>query len=195
MLKLGITGGIGSGKTYVARLFQHRGVPLYLCDDEAKRLMLTDEGIRAALTGLLGPEAYTASGELNKPVISRYLFADAAHAARINAIVHPVVKRDFLRWCDAREAYPLVVMESAILFEAGFRDAVDRVLLVDAPRDVRISRVRERDGLSDPQIEARMAGQMSDEKRRLLADDVLCNDGVRPLDPQIEALLSRWLLR
>lgn len=191
MLKLGITGGIGSGKTYVARLLQQRGIPLYLCDDEARRLMTTDEDVRAALVALLGANAYLPSGLLNKPYIARYLFADAAHAERINRIVHPAVKRDFQCWCGMRASEPLVALESAILFEAGFRDVVDRVLLVEAPMEVRIQRVKERDGLSDAQVESRIAGQMSDERRRILADEIIDNGGSKELVPQIDTLLLR----
>ena len=126
MISIAITGGIGSGKSYVSAMLQAEGIPIYNTDDEAKRLMLSDEGIRRDLVALLGEEVYQ-EGVLNKPLLASYLFADPAHAARINGIVHPRVKEDFLRWVNRHAEEEIVGMECAILFEAGFEDAVDGV--------------------------------------------------------------------
>ena len=116
MTRIGITGGIGSGKSYVCHLLQQRGIPVYHCDDEAKRLMQDSPVIRRQLTQLIGEQAYI-NNMLNKPAIAAFLFANAGHAARINAIVHPVVRQDFLRWAE-RQQTDIVAQESAILFEA-----------------------------------------------------------------------------
>lgn len=190
MFKLGITGGIGSGKSYVSRRLEDRQVPVYDTDTEAKRLMLTDAVIREGLVALLGPEVYQ-DGALNKPLLARYLFSDAEHARRVNALVHPRVRQDFEAWAAAREGtFAVVALESAILFEAGFEDAVDAVLLVAAPLELRIQRAMQRDGASEAQIRARVQAQMDDAEKRRRARYVVVNDGMEPLEPQLDALLE-----
>lgn len=190
MFKLGITGGIGSGKSYVSRRLEERQVPVYDTDTEAKRLMLTDAVIREGLVALLGPEVYQ-DGALNKPLLARYLFSDAEHARRVNALVHPRVRQDFEAWAAAREGTCAVVaLESAILCEAGFEDAVDAVLLVAAPLELRIQRAMQRDGASEAQVRARVQAQMDDAEKRRRARYVVVNDGVEPLEPQLDALLE-----
>lgn len=189
MVRLGVTGGIGSGKSYVLRLLAERGIPVYDSDSEAKRLMLVDAGIREGLTGLLGNDVYLPDGELNKPLISAYLFASVQNAERINAIVHPRVKAGFNRWASEQKA-PIVALESAILFESGFEDVVDFVVTVCAPIEVRMHRVQERDGATEAQVRKRMAAQMDDEEKCKRSDFVILNDGNKPLDIQIDDLLQ-----
>lgn len=189
MVRLGVTGGIGSGKSYVLRLLAERGIPAYDSDSEAKRLMLVDAGIREGLTGLLGNDVYLPDGELNKPLISAYLFASVQNAERINAIVHPRVKAGFNRWASEQKA-PIVALESAILFESGFEDVVDFVVTVCAPIEVRMHRVQERDGATEAQVRKRMAAQMDDEEKCKRSDFVILNDGNKPLDIQIDDLLQ-----
>lgn len=189
MVRLGVTGGIGSGKSYVLRLLAERGIPVYDSDSEAKRLMLVDAGIREGLTGLLGNDVYLPDGELNKPLISAYLFASVQNAERINAIVHPRVKAGFNRWASEQKA-PIVALESAILFESGFEDVVDFVVTVCAPIEVRMHRVQERDGATEAQVRKRMAAQMDDEEKCKRSDFVILNDGNKPLGIQIDDLLQ-----
>lgn len=190
-IKLGITGGIGSGKSVVARLLETMGVPVYISDLETKRLMHTDASIRHGLTELLGEEVY-ADGRLNKPMLASYLFASQEQAARVNAIVHPRVKDDFRRWTEQMSAeHSVVGMESAILLEAGFQDEVDCIIAVSAPLEVRINRAVERDRSSREQIEQRIRSQMDDEEKSRRADVVILNDGVVPLIPQVQDLLMR----
>lgn len=188
MVKFGVTGGIGSGKSYVLRLLAARGIPVYDSDTEAKRLMRTDADIRRGLEDLLGDSVYLAGGELNKPLLSAYLFANARNAGRINAIVHPRVKADFYRWAS-EQSVSCVALESAILFEAGFEDTVDFVVTVYAPMEVRIRRVQARDGLTEAQVRERMAAQSDDEEKCRRADYVIVNDGSKPLEIQIDNLL------
>lgn len=188
-IRIGITGGIGSGKSVVSRLLRLLGIPVYISDEEAKRLMATDEGIRAELVALLGGEVYR-EGTLNKALLASYLFAGPDHARRVNAIVHPRVRDDFRAWAKAHEGAGLVAMESAILYEAGFRDEVDRVVMVYAPEETRIERATRRDAASRAGVEKRIRSQMGDEEKRRLADYVLVNDGKRPLIPQVLALIS-----
>lgn len=188
-IKLGITGGIGSGKSVVCRLLQLMGVPVYSSDDETKRLMVSDEVIRSGLTSLLGPEVYQA-GALNKPLVAAYLFASAQHAATINALVHPRVKEDFLRWVHTHAACPVVAIESAILVEAGFTDVVDQVVSVEAPLETRIHRAMLRDEASREQITQRIQRQMADEERRTQAHRIIQNDDFTPLIPQVLELIA-----
>lgn len=184
----GITGGIGSGKSYVCRRLAERGFPVFYCDDEAKRLIRTDPELRLRLTEIVGPALYDDAGRLNKAVMAAYLCGGAEQAARVDAEVHPRVAREFLRWAGEQRA-PVVVMECALLFEARFDRLVDRRILVAAPRDVRLRRVMARDGVTAAQAEAWMALQMSEDERRRRADFVFVNDGVADIESEIGRML------
>lgn len=189
MVKIGITGGIGSGKSYVSRLLtEHYGIPVYNTDSEAKRLMLSDEGIRRRLTALLGKEVYKSDGTLNKPLLANYLFADSCHAGQINAIVHPQVKADFLKWADRQTGCEVVALESAILFESGFDNIVDKVVMVYAPVELRIRRVMLRDSTTEEKIRQRIVAQLDDKAKQDRSDFIIFNDGSRPLNLQLDDL-------
>ena len=190
MIRIGITGGIGSGKTYVCQLLQQRGIPVYHCDDEAKRLMTESSVIRRRLTQILGSDTYISSG-LNKPLIAQYLFADEKHAAKVNAIVHPVVRQDFLRWTNQQKNAPIVVQECALLFESGFQDTVDVTVEIYAPLALRLERATQRDHSTAEQILARMAQQMDEEEKRRRADFTILNDGTIGVEEQIDHLLNQ----
>lgn len=190
MTSIAITGGIGSGKSYVSVLLQAAGIPVYNTDNEAKRLMLSDEGIRQDLIALLGEGVYT-DGTLNKPMLASYLFAGPENAARINAIVHPRVKADFRRWMEEHEGQEIVGLECAILFEAGFEDAVDAVVTVYAPESLRVERAMKRDGATEAQIRARIAAQMDEEEKCRLSDYIIYNDGSISLENQLSALVAQ----
>lgn len=190
MIRIGITGGIGSGKTYVCQLLQQRGIPVYHCDEEAKRLMTESSVIRRRLTQILGSDAYISSG-LNKPLIAQYLFADEKHAAKVNAIVHPVVRQDFLRWTNQQKNAPIVVQECALLFESGFQDTVDVTVEIYAPLALRLERATQRDHSTAEQILARMAQQMDEEEKRRRADFTILNDGTIGVEEQIDHLLNQ----
>lgn len=196
MIKLGITGGIGSGKSYVSHLLRAKGIEVYDTDSEAKRLTLSHPQIRQELTALLGKDVYQ-NNILNKPLLANYLFACKENAQRINAIIHPRVYDDFVSWARMKEkaGASMVGMESAILFESGFNRAVDKVLFVYAPLDVRIRRAMERDKSTEEQVRVRMLAQASDEENRRKSDFLLINDGVRPLESQLEQLLQVLIQR
>ena len=189
MISIAITGGIGSGKTYVSNMFQERGVPIYNADTEAKRLMVQDEVIRKELIALIGEEVYQGT-ELNKPLLASYLFSSAEHVQQINSIVHPRVKADFVEWLKARREYAVAGIESAILFEAGFRDSVDSVIMVSAPEELRLARAMKRDGATEQQIRSRMSAQMNEDEKIKMADFVIYNDETKPLDEQISFILQ-----
>lgn len=191
-VRLGITGGIGSGKSYVAQMLQARwDVPVYDCDSEAKRLTAESDDIRTALTQLVGDHLWQ-QGQMQKPVLAAYLFASPEHAAQVNAIIHPAVRRDFLRWTDAHSRSPVVAIESAILCESGFHTLVDSILLVDAPLEVRLQRAMLRDGASRQQVMARMARQDSAQARQLARFTVI-NDGGgdQPLQACLESIVTQ----
>lgn len=186
---LGITGGIGCGKSFVSSILKEcYSIPVYDCDREAKRLMSSDDEIRGKLIGLVGEEVY--SGEvLNRKLLADFLFANADNAQCVNAIVHPAVWSDFLRWAKDQRC-PLVALESAILFECGFNAKMDYVLFVDAPEDVRLHRAMQRDSASEEQIRARMNMQHPEEYRQL-SDFIV--DNSRSDDKSLLEVLNRIL--
>lgn len=159
MIKLAITGGIGSGKSYIARqMHDLLGIPVYDCDSEAKRLNVESEVIRRGLTELVGKRAYNEDGSLNRKAVADYLFESREHADRINALVHPVVIEDFLRWAEAQNA-KVVAIETALLGESGIDKIVDKVIRVDAPLEIRIQRAMQRDDCSREKVIERINRQ------------------------------------
>lgn len=190
MICIAITGGIGSGKSYVSALLEKAGIPVYNADNESKRLTTENAEIRCGLVNLLGEEVY-AEGVLNKPMLASYLFANAENAARVNAIIHPCVKKDFKQWMEIHAESELVALESAILYESGFDDVVDTVVVVYAPKELRLKRAMLRDAASREQIEARMNAQMDDEEKCRKADFVVYNDGTFPLEEQLTSVINQ----
>lgn len=170
---IGITGGIGCGKSYVSNILRNDfGIPVYDCDKEAKRLTATSINIRQQLIHLVGSNVFNGQ-ELNKQVLADYLFKGPEQASKVNAIIHPAVQEDFKLWAS-RQQKPLVALESAILYESGFDGLVDKVIFVDAPEDVRLKRAMLRDLASEEQIRARMKMQRP-ELHRSQADFVVDN--------------------
>lgn len=165
-------------------------IPVYNADNEAKRLTVFDAGIRGELIALLGEEVYK-DGLLNKPLLASYLFSNPAHVLQINSIIHPRVRKDFTVWVERQEKCEIVGMESAILYEAGFQDTVDAVIMVYAPVELRIQRAMYRDGASEEQVRARIAAQMDDEEKRRRADFTVVNDGVQLLIPQLNRIVEQ----
>lgn len=188
-IRIGITGGIGSGKSVVSRLLEVMGIPVYISDVESKQLTATDPVIRAELCSLVGEEVFDGSG-LNKPLLASYLFSSPEHAQQVNNIIHPRVKEDFCRWTRENTNGEMVGMESAILIESGFANEVDVIVMVYAPLEVRIKRAMQRDSSSREQIVSRIQSQMCDEEKRKQAAHVIINDDDTPLIPQVLELIS-----
>lgn len=188
MRKIGITGGIGSGKSYVCRKIAQRGIPVYYTDDKAKQLMIQNSDVIHALKQLIGEDAYI-DGQLNRSRVATYMFDNAANTAKVNAIVHPAVKRDFTQWANSQQS-ELVVQECAILFESGFEATVDITVEVYAPKELRIKRACQRDNATTEQIISRMNQQMDEERKRQLADYCIINDGTADIDLQINKMLD-----
>ena len=189
-IKIGITGGIGSGKSMVSQLFELLNIPIYISDNEAKKLTLTNPYIRKELIALLGESIYLGDGELNKKQLASYLFSDPKHIKQINAIIHPQVKADFRKWVLNQSSIKILGIESAILFEAGFRSEVDVSVMVYAPLEVRLARAMKRDKATKEEILKRIQAQMSDEEKVKGADYIIINDGERALIPQVLELIS-----
>lgn len=190
------TGGIGSGKSVVVRLFQALGIPSYDCDRAAKELYDRDPQLLAEVAALCGEEVLDAEGRLDRAALARKIFGDAALLAALEDRVHPAVIRDFEKWKEEQES-ALVVIESAILLEKPrFAGLMDYTVVVTAPEAVRITRVMRRDGLSEAQVRQRMAAQWSDEARLARADFVLENDNRQALLPAvleiIDKIKRRW---
>lgn len=181
--RIAITGGIGSGKSYVCQILQQYGISIYNCDAAAKRLMRTSAELRYQLTSLIGSDTYV-DGQLNKAAVVQFLLASEAHAQAIDAIVHPAVARDFIQ-------SGLQWMECAILYESGFDRLVHKVIAVTAPEEVRILRIMQRDAISREEACQWIARQWPQEKLLQQADYVIVNDGMQPLQPQIETIIGR----
>lgn len=183
-MKTALTGGIGSGKSYVCRLLEQRGIEVYDCDAAAKRLMRTSPRLKEQLCALIGPDAYDASGHLNKAVVARFLLQSETNAHAIDAIVHPAVAADF-------EQSGCQWMECAILYESGFDRLVDRVVVVTAPEALRIERIMQRDGISREQALQWLSRQWPQERVRQLADFEIVNDGLTDIDKQLNIILEQ----
>ena len=183
-MKIGVTGGIGSGKSYVCNLLQQQGYAVYDCDSAAKRLINTSPEIRQGLTKLIGPNTYLDDGRLNKGAVAEFLLASEDNAHAIDHIVHPAVFDDFIKsgmdW-----------MESAIIFESGIYRLVDRVIVVTAPEEVRIQRVMQRDGISREKVKEWMGRQLPQEVVRLLANFEIVNDGQTDLNKQLNNIITQ----
>ncbi|MDO7850947.1 dephospho-CoA kinase [Hymenobacter convexus] len=191
MLRIGITGGIGSGKSIASRLFHALGVPIYDADSRARWLMENGVELRQQLSAAFGPDTYDASGRLNRPVLAGTVFNNSTLLAQLNGLVHPHVGTDFESWAATHAAagHPYVLKEAALLFEAGSYKQLDRIITVFAPLAVREARVLRRDPhRSTADVKAIMAKQLSEEEKMQRADYVLTNDDVQPLLPQVLAL-------
>lgn len=181
---IAITGGIGSGKSYVCKLLQQRGISVYDCDAAAKRLMATSVELQNELSQLVGSEVF-ADGKLNKPIMAKFLLASDENRLAINNIVHPAVATDYMQ-------SGIEWIESAILFDSGFdqRLPLTAIVCVTAPLTIRISRIMQRDNISKEQAEEWIAQQMPQEEVARLSNYVIVNDGESDLDQQIESILS-----
>ena len=184
-MKIAITGGIGSGKSYVCRLLERRGISVYDCDAAAKRLMHTSRELQQQLRQLVGDNVYSDDGMLQKRVLAEFLLASEANKQAVNDVVHPAVAADFM-------ASGMDWLESAILFESGFdrRVKFDRVVCVTAPRDIRIGRIVARDNITPAKAAEWIDAQMSQDEVVRRSDFNIVNDGTADLDSQTDNLLQ-----
>jgi dephospho-CoA kinase len=183
MIKIGLTGGIGSGKTVVASLLEMMGVPVYIADEESKRLTDTSPAIREKLIDLLGEEIYSPRG-VNRRLLASRIFNQPEYLREVNRIIHPEVNRHFLDWVSRRDTDACAI-ETAILFESGFDSAVDIRLMVYAPVELRIERACRRGMQTREEIRQRISNQLSDESKKAMSDYTIWNDGSHALIPQV----------
>ena len=185
MIRIGLTGGIGSGKTTVARILEQLGVPVYCADLRGGWLSDNDPEVILKIKALFGEQAYFREGKLNRKYLSEKVFRDKHLLERLNRIVHPAVQNDFRQWIGKQGNVPYAVMETAILFESGFDSEVDKVVVVTAPEELRLARTVRRDGSDAQAVRARMDAQMHDEQRVARADYLLHADDRELLIPQV----------
>jgi len=191
MRKVAVTGGIGSGKSTVCRMFQVLGIPVFEADRVAKQLMVDDAALRAAIIERFGEAVLGANG-LDRQALANIVFQDPAALTDLNALVHPAVRKAFAQWAGEQHA-SYVIMEAAILAETGGHTAFDHVIVVSAPQDIRLARVVARDGVGEEAVLARMRNQASEQERIRIANDVIMNDDVHMVIPQVLAIHERLL--
>lgn len=195
-VKIGLTGGIGSGKSFVANLLKQRGIKVFDCDSMAKKLMTEDAVLVRKIREIVGDEAYffgtDGSLRLNKALLAAFLFKNEENAEIINNVVHPSLARVFESWCEKNDD-KVVVMEAAILFESGFDKLVNFTVMVFANKDIRIKRAMKRDGASRKQIVGRMKRQANQAELRKKADFVILNNGNENLLSQIDLIFNNFI--
>jgi dephospho-CoA kinase len=194
MKKVGITGGIGSGKTSACKVFEALGVPVYYADERAKELYSLAE-VKEQVVEYFGEEAYLPDGSLNSTYLSNRIFTDIHAKEKISEIIHPAVGKDFEKWTEARTSHNYVLKEAAIMVETGQHKLLDALIVVTAPLEIRLARVQKRSGLSESEFLARVSNQISDEERNSAAQYLIDNSGRQPLIKQVfqihQSLLGR----
>ena len=189
MLKLGITGGIGAGKTVVASFLKATGIPVYVADDEAKKLTSSSPAIKTKLIQLFGEELF-ANDTLNKALLASLIFKNKENLNLVNSIIHPEVLSDFDNWVKKHNDKTLVAMESAILFESGYNKNMDLILAVTAPLEERIERIRKRNQSTREEILERISNQLPEDEKCEKSNFVIYNDNDKAIIPQIECILQ-----
>lgn len=193
MLKIGITGNIGSGKTTVSRLFEILGIPVFYADAEAKKVMVSDAPLITSIKEHFGTDAYFSNGTLNRKLIAGVVFNNEAELQKLNALVHPAVFRAFDQWVLQYPNAPYVLKEAAILFESGSYKDCDYNIMVTAPTHMRMLRVMQRDGITEAEAQSREARQMPQDQKQKLASYLIKNDNTELVIPQTLAIHHRLI--
>lgn len=186
MLKVGVTGGIGAGKTTVCKMFECLEVPVFYADDEGKRIMVEDRSVKNKVKALFGSESYHSDGTLNRKHIAFIVFNKPAELKKLNNIIHPIVRENALKWFKKHKASPYAIYEAALIFETGGEKMFDKVISVSAPKYMRIQRIRLRDGVRRKDVLARMARQMDQRVKDKKADIVIKNNLRKSLIKQVQ---------
>jgi dephospho-CoA kinase len=190
MLKVGLTGNIGSGKTIIAKVFSLLGVPVFHADLEAKK-QFDNDMVRNSIREKFGPGVFSSSGEVLRPVLAEIVFNDPVMLDQLNKIIHPGVRKGYLQWCRHHSGIAYTLYEAAILFESGHYREMDKVICITAPEQLRIQRVMERDNLTRQEVERRMANQWDEAKKAALADYVIKNDETTMVITQVLEIHNR----
>lgn len=190
-MRIGLTGGIGCGKSTVAAVFEHLGAAVYYSDDRAKALMTESEELRSEISATFGKDAYLPSGELNKDFLRKVIFADAAGRQQMNDLVHPAVGKDFMQWAENQHTH-IVLFESALLLQTASKAQMHRTIVVTAPDEIRIARMLRRDGISRETAIQRISIQLPQNEMIGQADDIIDNSGIILIIPQILTLITHY---
>lgn len=190
-IKVGLTGGIGSGKTTIARVFEVLGIPVYYADDAARRIMSEDESLKSEIRKQFGDQSYV-DGKLNREYLASIVFQDKKKLAILNALVHPATIRNSVQWMK-QQTGPYAIREAALIFESGVQGQLDYVIGVSAPLELRIARAMERDNLTRQQVQERMDRQINENIKMRLCDFVVVNDCRRGIIPQVLKLHEKLL--
>jgi len=191
MLRVGITGGIGSGKTTVCSIFEKLGVPVYYADPRAKDLVNTNQELQNKIINAFGQNSFI-EGAYNRAFIASIVFSDKVKLDLLNSIIHPFVLNDWKSFCLEHAQSPYIIKEAAIMLETESKNSVDHIVLVHAPLETRIKRIHERDKVSEAEIKARIESQMSEEEKMKLADSIVYNDQSHSLIEQVLALHKKF---
>ncbi|HEY8688749.1 MAG TPA: dephospho-CoA kinase [Chitinophagaceae bacterium] len=191
MLKIGLTGGLGSGKSTVAHIFEVLGIPVYYADAASKRLMNDNEKVKADVQNAFGKNVYT-DGKLNRKYLSEIVFNDKEKLELLNSIVHPATLRDAEEWLN-KQTTPYAIKEAALIFESGSQQFLDFVIGVKAPLPLRLQRTMKRDNISNEEAMARIEKQINEEKKMSLCDFVIVNDEQQMVIPQVMELHQKFL--
>lgn len=190
---VGVTGGIGSGKTFVCRILEAMGYPVFYSDRVAKQILITKKSVKEKIISVFGALAYLETGELNKPYLSKQIFSNKKLLEQMNSIVHPIVKKEFEQWICQQNA-SIIFYESAILFESNSYKNFDKIILITASKQTKIKRLLKRDNSTIEAIEKRMNNQWADEKKIPLADYIIVNDENSMILEQVNEVLKNLLL-
>lgn len=183
MKKIGITGNIGSGKSYVCKMFENLGIPVFYSDDETKKLYLIPS-VKELINNRFGQEVYFEDGTLNRKLLSYHLFKNEEAMKFIESVLYPALNKHFDEWCG-QQTSPYVLYESAILFEKNYEKFFDKIIFVSAPEDIRLQRVMLRDDCTEENVRSRMRLQLGEDLKISKADFVIYNDGVKEVKPQV----------
>jgi len=192
-LKIGITGGIGSGKTFICSLYQQLGIPVFNADTNAKLLMEQNGELKRQITGLLGQNAYDVYGKLNRTVIANKVFHEPELLSRLNSLVHPEVIATGEKWHLEQKSVPFTIKEAALLIESGSYKQLDALIVVSAPEALRIQRVVSRDNVNAEDVTARIQKQLPESEMLKYADFVVQNDGATPVIPQVHQIYRKLM--
>lgn len=183
MKKIGITGNIGSGKSYVCKIFENLGIPVFYSDDETKKLYLIPS-VKTLIINRFGQEVYFDDGTLNRKLLSYHLFKNEEAMRFIESVLYPALNQHFDQWCEQQRS-PYVLYESAILFEKNYEKFFDKIIFVSAPEDIRLQRVMKRDDCTEENVRSRMRLQFDENTKISKSDYVIYNDGAKPVEPQV----------
>lgn len=194
MIKIGITGGIGSGKTTVCKIFEVLGIPIYYADDRAKELLESDKNVIKKVKNIFGDDVYSEQGKLDRHRVATIVFNFPEILAEYNAIIHPAVFQDAEKWMLRHSHHEYVIKEAALLFETGSYKMLDKIICVTAPVEKRVERVMLRDNVTAEQVRARMQNQWSDAQKTAMSDYIIYNDGSTPLIRQVLSIHEKILI-